>query len=338
MVVTLGIEMMGMMIQMMSKKSVIIFLLLFSIGIILFFNYWGILGLLFMKLVLGMKVKGATTFGKALLKVGGKKVIFMASGGMLLKRHIIDTFSKFFAEHSIGKYKKNIGRVFKLKYEEMKNSTGIVKIRAMGTMLLSIPFVYFMWTKVIASFAQKFIYAALYPIVLGIWTFLISSFGIVSNFLTFLFQVIILNMGLNFLERYKWGRSFLKGIDITISFFGDIFGYINDFFIFLGFDPKHFMIKKSIDFNKWLEKIIDKKLNKRDRLLARRLRHITAHEQLKIRREAFKVKEETPKTVWKRTKILYKKKILKEVDWREKRAKRREKNERPKSRIERKKI
>ncbi len=311
----------------MNKAFIVIGILIITGGTIHYLEYWSLLGVLVMKIGLGMNVKGATVFSHALINVGGKKALLVATSSMLAKRHVIDLMSKYFKDHSIERYKSNINSVAKIKYNMAMKSSGINKIKSIGTLLLGVPILYFIWTKVLVSFLQKFVYALIYPIALTIWSFLVNSLGIVSTFITFIFQVVILNFGLNLLEKFSFGRKIVSWISGLSSFLGDIFHYINRLFIYLGFDPKHYMVIKSINFNRWLENIIDKKLNKRDRILARRDRRINAYEDiLEVRKERVKNKiaKKKERSALQKIKEVYKRKILKEIHWKEVRKNREE--------------
>ena len=101
-----------------------------------YFGWWEAIGILFLKFGLGAKVSGAKSFAHAVVKAGGKKAIALATAGMLTKRHIIDILSKFFAEHSIKRYKKNLTLVMKKIFDEIRHSTPVKKLRAFGSMLL----------------------------------------------------------------------------------------------------------------------------------------------------------------------------------------------------------
>lgn len=309
-----------------NKSLVFGGVLLAIIGTIHFLNFWPAIGIFALNFGLGMKVAGAKTFAKAVIKVGGKKAILGATGGMLLKRHVIDLFSKAFGDVSVKKYKNNMVAVFKMKYNQMMESSGMAKIKAIGTMLLSVPILYFVWTKVLAAGLQKLVYALVYPLALGIWTFLVNSLGFISTTISFIFQVLILNFGINFLDRFHWGRVVLHWIDQAISFFGDIFVYLNKAFILIGFDPIHYVSKKSIQFNRWLETILDKGLNKQQRVHARRERHNTSREKLLIKRATYCLKKKVKqKSYWKKVKTLFKAKFLKQTTYKQKREKRSEK-------------
>jgi len=97
-----------------------------ALAITLVFKYlhwWDAIGLMVLNLGLGIKLHGAKTFAIAVAKSGGKKALAMTTAGVLVKRHLIDVMSKFFAEHSVGRYKDNIKKIFMMKFEDVKNSS-----------------------------------------------------------------------------------------------------------------------------------------------------------------------------------------------------------------------
>lgn len=297
-------------------------ILLFIISIVAtihVFNWGTLLGLLALNIGLGVKTKGAVTVAGAVFKAGGKKAIAVSAGGMLFKRHIIDLFSKFFAEHSVNRYKKNVIDIFKMKLKEIQNSTPIQRAKAIGTTLLSVPIVYLVWSKIITTGFQKIAYAIVYPIVATFWSALVSFFGAATNFIGFLFQVLALNWVITKLEDYTLGKKIVKGINNLISFLGDIMYYLNSMFIWIGFDPKHKMIVYSIKLNRYLESILDDGLNKHQRLQARRDRHTTIREALLSKRIFYKERRKKHKSLWKKTKIMYRQKVKKSYTWKEKR-------------------
>ena len=166
--------------------AIIISVIHFSIG-------WTVLGLLALKFGLGVKIGTAKTFAAGVVKAGGKKALLFTTSGMLLKRHVIDLSTKFFTDHSVGKYKQNIVSVFKLKFEGIKNSSKMQRAKAIGITLLGGPVLYLFWTKALGAVVQKVFYKALYPIFLFIWTFIVNSLGFVGNIIGFLFQLIVIN-------------------------------------------------------------------------------------------------------------------------------------------------
>jgi len=296
--------------------------------IIHFFGWWEALGILFLKFGLGIKVAGAKTLARAITKAGGKKAIAVATAGMLAKRHFIDVASKFFIEHSVEKYKNNLIKVFRIKWEEFKGTSLVKKIQAFGIMLLSIPGVYFFWTKVISVAVQKFVYALIVPLFTLVWSLVSGIF----NFLGFVLEILALNVLLEAIQNYEWGKKVVKAIDSFIYFIGDIFSYINKglkWFLALSgidFNPKSYLIKKSIDFNRWLEKILDKGLNKVTKVKNQRDRYVNIVEKISEKRYLYSQKRMDKKlSFWITFKKSYKKKVLKEKTWREKRQERLEK-------------
>ena len=298
-----------------SVIGIIIATIHYSVG-------WTVLGLLALKFGLGVKVGTAKTFAAGVIKAGGKKALLVTTGGMLLKRHMIDLSTKFFTDHSVTKYKKNIISVFKMKFENIKKSSRMQRAKAIGVTLLGGPVLYIFWTNALGAVVQKVFYKALYPIFLFVWTFIVNSLGFVGNIIGFLFQLIIINFVIDNLEKYKWGKALLKGVTNIIRFFGDLFTYVNKLFIFLGFDVRMLMIRFSIKFNNWLENILDKGLNSHKRLRMRRERHVTAFEEIKHKRKARKALRVKKVSMWKKTKTLWHKKVLKKTTWREQREKR----------------
>jgi len=287
--------------------------------LVYFFGWWEMLGILFLKFGLGAKVAGAKTFAHAIIKAGGKKAIVVATAGMLTKRHIIDIVSKFFAEHSIDRYKKNLIVVLKLKIMEIKESSIAKKLKAVGSTLLSIPIVYFFWTKVLGTAIQKFMYALVVPLVSAIWGILMTSL----NFLSFLFQVLMLNIFIETLGKYKVGKVFIDLIDKAVELTAKVFDIFNSMLSIVGLNPKTWLIKLSNKFNRWLESIIDKGLNATSKLYNRRKRYVNAVESVSEKRYIFKQRKKDKKSShWIQIKKMYKKIVLREKLWRDSREKR----------------
>lgn len=290
-----------------------IFLLVFWLG------WWETLGILFLKFGLGAKVAGAKSFTHAIIKAGGKKAIATATAGMLAKRHIIDLVSRFFAEHSVKRYRHNLTLLLRRKYDEIRHSTPVKKIKAFGSMLLSIPLIYFFWTKVLGTAIQKFVYALLLPLITLIWRVILSSF----NFLGFLFEILMLNLLIEALKNYSWGKKLIALIDSIIHLIGKILNLLNTMLGYIGLDPKAWLIKGSIRFNRWLESILDKGLSKISRVQKRRDRYINAVEALSEKRKRYLLAKEDKKiSYWRYTRKLFKQKILREKSWRTKREER----------------
>ncbi len=193
--------------------------------IIHFFGWWEALGILFLKFGLGAKVAGAKTFAHAITKAGGQQAIATATAGMLAKRHIIDLFSKFFSEHSVKKYKNNLMNVFKMKLKEIQKSSFIQRLKAFGSMLLSVPLLYFFWTKVLTTAIQKIVYALVLPIFSILWNFL--SAGL--NIITFVLKILMLNILLETIAQYHWGKKFLRFIDSIVSLIIKFFKLLSKF-------------------------------------------------------------------------------------------------------------
>jgi len=300
--------------------SILMLLSLVSIiFLVYFFGWWETIGILFLKFGLGAKVAGAKTFTHAIIKAGGKKAIVLATAGMLTKRHIIDIISKFFTEHSVDRYKKNLIIVLKLKIMEIKESSIAKKIKAIGSTLLSIPVVYFFWTKVLGTAIQKFIYALMIPLISAIWSVLMVSF----NFLSFLFQVFMLNIFIETLAKYRVGKIFIKLIDKAVELTAKVLNIFNSLLSIVGLNPKIWLIKLSNKFNRWLESIIDKGLNATSKLYNRRKRYVNAVESVSEKRYIFKQRKKDKKSShWIQIKKMYKKIVLREKLWRDSREKR----------------
>jgi hypothetical protein len=298
-------------------------LMLLSLAVIVFlvyfFGWWETIGILFLKFGLGAKVAGAKTFTHAIIKAGGKKAIVLATAGMLTKRHIIDLISKFFTKHSIDRYKKNLIIVIKLKIMEIKESSIAKKLKAIGSTLLSIPIVYFFWTKVLGTAIQKFIYALVVPLISAIWSVLTVSL----NFLSFIFQVLMLNVFIETLAKYKVGKVIIYIIDKAVVLTAKVLNIFNSLLSIVGINPKIWLIKLSNMFNRWLESIIDKGLNYTSKLYNRRKRYVNAVESVSEKRYIFKEQKKDKKSSnWVQIQQLYKRVILKEKLWRDNRAKR----------------
>ena len=282
-------------------------------------GWWETLGILFLKFGLGAKVAGAKSFTHAIIKAGGKKAIAGATAGMLAKRHIIDLMSRFFAEHSIKRYRHNLTLLLGKKYDEIRHSTPVKKIKAFGSMLLSVPIVYFFWTKVLGTAIQKFVYALVLPLFTLIWRVILTSF----NFLGFLFEILMLNLLLDALKNYSWGKKFLELIDAVIRLIGRMLNLLNTMLGYIGLDPKGWLIKFSIRFNRWLESILDRGLSKITRVQRRRDRYVNAVEALSEKRKLHLIAREDKKiSYWRYTHKLFRQKILREKSWREKREER----------------
>jgi|GEM_PF-2163752 len=287
--------------------------------LIYIFGWWETLGILFLKFGLGAKVAGAKSFTHAVIKAGGKKAIALATAGMLAKRHIIDIISKFFAKHSISRYKNNIILVAKKKFEEIKHSSMVEKIKAFGSMLLSIPMVYIFWTKVLGTAIQKFIYALVLPLVTLLWNLLTTSF----NFLGFIFQLLMLNLFLDTISRYSIGKKIISLIDQTVHLVGMILNLFNTILQYTGVNPKAWLIKLSNRFNHWLESILDRGLSPISKLKNRRMRYINIVESISEKRYLkAQSKRDKKSSQWIYVKKLFERVVLKRRYWREKREER----------------
>ncbi|RLA77325.1 MAG: hypothetical protein DRG30_00485 [Epsilonproteobacteria bacterium] len=281
-----------------------------------YFGWWEVIGILFLKFGLGAKVAGAKSFAQAIVKAGGKKAIALATAGMLTKRHIIDIFSKFFAEHSIKRYKRNLTLVMKRIFEEIKHSSPVKKLRALGSMLLSVPIFYFFWTKVLGTAIQKFVYALVLPLFTLLWNFIMSSL----NFLSFIFQILMLNLFLDTLANYRWGKKIITFINSTIHILGKILGLLNKLLEQIGLNPKKWIIKLSNYFNRWLESILDKGLNMVEKLRKKRERYTNIAKALSDKRYRYaQSKKDKQISYWNYTRELFNEKVLKKRDWKKNR-------------------
>ena len=315
---------------------IVLFILLLTCVIFYYLDWWDAIGLLILNLGLGMKLHGAKTFAMAVAKSGGKKALAMTTAGVIIKRHIIDLMTKFFAEHSVKRYKDNILRIAKLQFEKIKNSSPAQKMKAVVGSVLSIPIVYFIWSKVLGTAIQKFIYALVYPIIVWLFDFITHGFNLITNLIGFVFQLTLLNYVINWLEKRPFGRAMLNWVQTLFTILGNVLDFLNDGFKLIGLDPKHRLIVWSNRFNRWLEKIIQKEMNAYDSLWSRRAMHYTSREVLYIHRKARK--ESLKKvSIKKKFKAFYEKKVLKKKGWREareerinKRLERQTKTKRPK--------
>lgn len=286
----------------------LIFLLVYWLG------WWETLGILFLKFGLGAKVAGAKSFTHAVIKAGGKKAIAVATVGMLTKRHIIDLISRFFAEHSIRRYKRNLLLLLGRKYDEIRHSTPIKKMKAFGSMLLSFPVIYFFWTKVLGTAIQKFVYAMVLPLISLIWRLILTSF----NFLGFLFEILMLNLLLDALKNYSWGKRFLALIDHAVHLVGRLLNLFNTILGYMGLNPKAWLVRLSIRFNKWLESILDRGLSKITKVQIGRDRYINAVEALSEKRYIYaRSRCEKQISYWRYTKNLFRQRLLRKREWRE---------------------
>jgi len=255
--------------------------------IIHFLGWWEAIGILFLKFGLGAKVAGAKTFAHAITKAGGQQAIATATAGMLAKRHIIDLFSKFFSEHSVKKYKNNLINVFKMKLKEIQKSSLMQRLKALGSMLLSVPLLYFFWTKVLTTAIQKIVYALVLPLFSILWNFITAGLNIVS----FILKILMLNILLETLAQYRLGKKFLNFIDAIVSLIFKLFNLLNRLLELIGLNPKSWLIKVSIKFNAWLEKILDKGLSYITKVQNKRDRYINIVEAISEKRYTYTQKD-----------------------------------------------
>lgn len=291
-----------------------------TIGVFHYLGWWEVIGLVILNFGLGIKVKGATTLAATIAKSGGKKALFMTTGGVLLKRHIIDLSSKFFAEHSVSRYKSNIMKLIKMKINDIKNSTPMQKAKAIGSTLMSIPILYFFWSKVLGTAIQKFIYALVLPLFSALLNVIMTGFSFLAGLFVFILQLTFLNILIDKMEKSVWGKAILNAVMKIFSFLGDILDYMNKGFIWLGFDPKHYLILKSIHLNRWLEDKVNRGVNGHKRIEFRREFHMNCRDKLLMRRELKKAPAKIK--MKKKVKELYRLKVKKKLTWKEKRQKR----------------
>ncbi len=292
-------------------------LIIFTAAVILiltinFFGLWEAIALLYLKFGLGANIVGAKTFAHAVVKAGGKKAIAAATATMLTKRHLIDLFSKFFTKHSLNRYKKNLIAVFLKKLNELYYSAPMQRVRAFGSMLLSIPLIYFLWTKVLGTAIQKFIYALVFPLFSLIWRFISSSF----DFISFIIKVMMLNLVIDALNHYSWGRKFLYLINKFVSLIAIILNLLNNLLKYIGINPKLWLIRKSQIFNRWLESILDYGLSHILKLQNSRDRYINIVERISTQRYNYMQKKAKKNSSFsKRIRELFRKKVLKQKSW-----------------------
>jgi len=302
-----------------SSELILLLSVATILSLVYFFGWWETIGILILKFGLGAKVAGAKTLAHAIIKAGGKKAIAVATAGMLAKRHIIDIISKFFTEHSISRYKTNLTLVLKQKFEEIKNSSIVKKLKALGSMLLSIPMVYFFWTKVLGTAIQKFIYALVLPLVSTLWSLLMTSF----SFFSFMFQVLMLNIFLDTISKYSVGKWIISLIDKTIYLIGELLKISNYLLGFIGLHPKAWLIKFSNWFNRWLESILDRGLSPITKLENHRNRYINIVESISEKRYLYRESKQNAQIIyWREVKKIFERVILKKRDWREGRSNR----------------
>lgn len=317
-----------------------IVLILLFIGVLFhYLNWWEVLGLFILNVGLGIKVKGATTVAATVLKAGGKKAVAMTATGVLFKRHAIDLVSKFLAEHSISRYKANIISLTKIKLKHMRDSKPIQKIKAALGIFTIIPVGYYLWAKVLAKIMgtalQKVFYFLIWPIVIVIWESIVAGLNWLTAFISFIFQITLLNILLDRLEKYRLGKIIIKSIYKIVFFLGELLEILNKLFIWIGFDPKHELIYLSIKFNRYLESKINHGKNAVQKIKTRRSIHITSREILTIKRTQIKIKKKNRSNWTKNIKEIYRIKVQKNLTYKEKRQRRAYAKTRSKSRYSR---
>lgn len=193
------------------------------------------------------------------------------------------------------------------------------QLKAFGSMLLSIPIVYFFWTKVLSTAIQKVSYSLVVPLVSMLWKLITSSLNLIS----FVFKVIMLNVVLDALAHYRWGRALLYGISQTIALLAMMLNFLNNLLRYIGLNPKRWLIRHSIRFNRWLESILDRGLNYITKIQRQRDRYINIVESIAIKRSYYVQKKRDAKvSFWRESKKLFVQKVLRRKSWKEVRQER----------------
>lgn len=300
-------------------KALLIVAIIIGIGLIFYiFKWWEAIGLFVLKFGLGIKTAGAKSFAVAVAKSGGKKALMLTTGGVLLKRFIIDTVSAFITEHSVSRYKKNVGLYLKYQIKRLIASTWIQKIKGIILTLTAGWSLQFVVLKVIGSMAQKVLYAVFASLV----SLISSSMNFVWNVVSFFIQVKLLGMFIDFMEKYQVGKDVIKYAVKLGSIIGRGFNWVNATLVKIGFDPKHWLIKHSIRFNRYIELKIYKDRNAHQLVQVRRKIHINDRELIYcVRAARVEARIKQPSNMQK-VRELYRLKILRKKTWQEKRAER----------------
>lgn len=302
-----------------SKIALIILVVLSLIGYIFhLLDWWEVVGLFILKVGLGVKTAGAKSFATAVARSGGKQALMLTTGGVLLKRFIIDSSSKFIAVHSVSRYKKNIVIYLRYQVRRMIHSTIAQKIKASVGAILGVYGLKFMWLKVIGSVVQKGLYFIFQPLISGLVSFLISSMSVIWNVITFFIQIKVINMFITWLRRRVLGQIIIKYVIKATEKLGYGFNWLNTSLIKIGFDPKHWLIVKSIRFNRWIEAKIYKHLSKHELVRIRRSIYINSRERIYSIRDGRKEVRSEPSPL-KKFKEFYRTRIKKNKTWQEKR-------------------
>jgi len=188
--------------------------------------------------------------------------------------------------------------------------------------IVQLPILYFVWYKVLGTAIQKLIYGLLYPLFAIFIEYIATGFNFMVGLVGFIFQLTLLNYLIDWMEKRPFGKAIIKGITSFIKAFGNIFDFINSGFKIVGVDPKHALIIYSIKLNRWLERIINKHSNARDRLCSRRLIHLTSREMIISKRNARK--QDKKEGLHKKAKRLFDEKVLKKKTWKQRREIRKE--------------
>ncbi len=306
---------------------------LVTVGIILalatWLKWWEVLGLLILKFGLGIKVKGATTVAATIAKSGGKKALLITTTGVLIKRHVIDLGSKFFAEHSIARYKKNIVLLIKYKIKKIMQSSRAQKIKLIFKSISVLPAGYFVWAKLLGTALQKTLYALVAPVIAILWDFALQGLNFFTGIVTFIMQIAILNIFIERMYNNRFGIWVIKWVTKLFEFLGCILEYLNRISTWMGFDPKHTLVTTSLKFNRYLEGLIYKDNNSSMRLKFRREVHKTSREKLIIERAQQK---EQPISLVKQAKEKYRIYVSKNLTYKERRKKRQLKKEKKQTR------
>ena len=341
-----------------NKVGVIIFTVTTVVSFTFYFSgYLGAIGMFFMKVGLGINVGAAKTVGAVIAKVGMLKVTG-AVVLMIVKRVLLDKTSKFFIDHGVSRFIKNLLSVLKIKFTEFKNTNIITKIYAALAGILTTLIGYFTVTQFLASMMQKFIVSFVLPFFSLVFSLIITLFAQIIGFFIsgamLLIQVLALNTILNWIQKWSFGKKLMKGIDWIIEVSLNFLNRINEIikkvhidtkkwffylarkvkwfrkiFIYLGlkidikFDPnpKRRLIRLSKRFDKWLLSIIDSGLNVIDKFDKKRERFVNPIEFISFKRKLrYDSRKQKKVTFFKKHKKKFLKfKIFSKKGWKDKR-------------------
>lgn len=267
-----------------KKVLLIVTVSLLIVILIYIFGYWEILALIFIKFGLGIKLKGITTLAGAMVKIGGKKALVYSTMGMLLKRYLIDVFSKFFIKHSVTRYKNTLIHIIHLKINDVKNASIIKKINAIVGLFLSIPMIYIFWTKFLSVAIQKIAYAFIYPLLSFLFSLLSYSFTFLSSFFTTIFEILLLGFFIEYMKRFYFGKEILKKVDNFFRLIWKLIIFIDSILNHFHLSPRTQLIIYSNKINKKLEEYIDKGINSINKITRNRLRYVSIIEKISQKR------------------------------------------------------